>query len=108
MAPISEVHRTGLVLAAKESANQNLGLEHMNPVRCPIGNWFLASFSKEGAMTIGSFVAIKAPHGNLFQHPSTPRAIHNSDTLSRCYLAILVRSERCFDLFLVTLVFALL
>jgi hypothetical protein len=57
-------------------------------------------------MAIGYFGAIKHPHGDLLQHPSTPRATHNSNTLPRRCPMILVRSERCFESFLVLLVFA--
>jgi hypothetical protein len=50
-------------------------------------------------MAMGHVWAIKDPHGDLLQHPSTLRAIDHSHTLPQCILVILVRSEHRSELF---------
>jgi hypothetical protein len=55
------------------------------------------SFCKEEATTMGSFEAIKGPPWRPPSAPKHSKSIHNSDTLPRRCLLILVRSNRCFQ-----------
>jgi hypothetical protein len=101
--------------SAKESANKNLGLgaHELGPVAHRIGlvprrKLNFEIFLQGRCNDYGAFWDIK---GLPWRPPSSPKhskSIHNFDTLPRRCFVILVRFERYFELFLVTLVFVLL
>jgi hypothetical protein len=65
-------------------------------------------FSRERSNNYMVFWGYKSTPIATSSVPKHYKSIHNSETLQRSCLVILVRSDCCFKLFLVTLVFVLL